>query len=126
MSILDYPYSAWRTFGATALIALCSACGGGSSSTPPPPPPPPPAVAPSISTQPAGLTVSAGSAATFTVAATGTAPLSYQWKRNGADIAGATAASYTLPAALLSDTRSKWSVAVTNSAGTVASVPGPR
>src|SRR5215471_6940201 len=46
------------------------------------------AVAPAITTQPATQTVTAGQTATFTVTATGTAPLSYQWQKNGADIAG--------------------------------------
>src|SRR5205085_1156291 len=39
-------------------------------------------VAPTITTQPASQTVSTGQTATFTVAATGTAPLSYQWHKN--------------------------------------------
>src|SRR5439155_16624316 len=56
------------------------------------------AVAPAITTQPASQTVTAGQTGTFTVAATGTAPLSYQWQKNGASLAGATAASYTTPA----------------------------
>ncbi|MGH7887496.1 MAG: G8 domain-containing protein, partial [Candidatus Binatia bacterium] len=60
-----------------------------------PPPPPPPATAPSITTQPASRTVSVGQTATFNVVASGTAPLSYQWQKSGANIAGATAASYT-------------------------------
>src|SRR2546426_5689650 len=50
-------------------------------------------VAPTISTQPVNQTVTAGQTATFTVVATGTAPLAYQWQKNGANIAGATAAS---------------------------------
>ncbi len=103
-----------RALSIAALLALCSACGGGSSSGAP-------MLAPAISTQPASVTVSAGSGATFTVAATGSAPLSYQWKRNGADIAGATSPSYTIPSALLSDTRSKWRVELRNSAGTATS-----
>ena len=50
-----------------------------------------------ITTQPASQTVTAGQTATFSVTATGTAPLSYQWKKNGAAISGATASSYTTP-----------------------------
>src|SRR6266853_1326030 len=41
---------------------------------------------PSITTQPASQTITAGQAATFTVTATGAAPLSYQWKKNGTAI----------------------------------------
>src|SRR5215470_12998351 len=52
-------------------------------------------VFPSITTQPASQTVTAGQTATFTVTATGTAPLSFQWQKNGLNIAGATSATYT-------------------------------
>lgn len=113
-STLDYSHIVTRAASAAALLALCTACGGGSNSGPPP-------QAPAISAQPASLTVGAGSAASFSVAVSGSAPLSYQWKRNGADIAGATSASYTLSAAQLADTRSKWSVTVSNAAGSTAS-----
>src|SRR5262249_30965202 len=49
-------------------------------------------VAPTIPTQPASVTVTAGQTGTFTVTANGTAPLSYQWQKNGMNISGATAA----------------------------------
>ena len=52
-------------------------------------------IPPSITTQPQGQSVSQGANATFTVAATGTTPLSYQWRLYGTNIAGATASSYT-------------------------------
>ena len=55
--------------------------------------------APSITTHPANQTVPAGGTATFTVAASGSPPLSYQWQRNGVDIPGATSASYSLASA---------------------------
>src|SRR5205807_4363891 len=55
-------------------------------------------VAPTITTQPASQTVSTGQKATFRVTAAGTAPLSYQWQRNGTAIGAATTASYTTPA----------------------------
>src|SRR5207245_2355696 len=55
-------------------------------------------VAPTITTQPGNQTVTAGQTATFTVTASGTAPLSYQWQKNAVNIAGATARSYTTPA----------------------------
>src|SRR5205807_4300972 len=47
------------------------------------------AVAPSITTQPASQTVTAGQTAAFTVVASGTAPLIYQWMKGGAAILGA-------------------------------------
>jgi subtilisin family serine protease len=51
---------------------------------------------PSIVDQPRSLSVVAGAAATFTVTAQGGAPLGYQWRRNGFEVPGATAASLTL------------------------------
>jgi hypothetical protein len=78
-------------------------------------------VAPTISTQPANQTVLAGATATFSVTATGTAPLTYQWKKGGTAIAGATSASYTTPATVVGDSGASFTVTVTNSAGTVTS-----
>src|SRR5271155_3281632 len=78
-------------------------------------------VAPSISTQPASVTVTAGQTATFTVVASGTAPLTYQWQQNGAAISGATASSYTTPATTTADNGSTFVVVVTNSAGNATS-----
>ena len=48
--------------------------------------------APTISSHPANLTVAAGQSASFTVTASGTAPLQYQWQRNGVNIANANVA----------------------------------
>jgi hypothetical protein len=79
------------------------------------------AVAPTITAQPANQTVTVGQTASFTVIAGGTAPLSYQWQKNGANIAGATASSYTTPATATTDSGSTFRVIVTNTAGTVTS-----
>src|SRR5256885_4435682 len=79
------------------------------------------AVAPTITTQPANQTVTAGQTATFAVVAAGTAPLGYQWQKNGVNITGATSASYTTPATTTADSGSTFRVVVTNSAGTVTS-----
>src|SRR5438132_3594824 len=78
-------------------------------------------VAPAITTQPASQTVTAGQRATFTVTATGTAPLSYQWQKNGTTIGGATAASYTTPATTAADNGDQFTVVVSNAAGSVTS-----
>ena len=78
-------------------------------------------VKPVISTQPEAQAVIAGQTATFSVVATGTAPLSYQWKKNGTDIPGATSSSYTTPATTMADKDAKYSVVVSNSAGSVTS-----
>src|SRR6266480_2497284 len=79
------------------------------------------AVAPTITTQPVNQTVTAGQTAIFTVVATGTAPLGYQWQKNGANIVGAISASYTTAATTTSDSGAKFDVVVSNSAGTVTS-----
>jgi glucose/arabinose dehydrogenase len=79
--------------------------------------------APAITTEPSNTTVSVGQPATFTVAASGSAPLSYQWQRNGVNVAGATAASYTLAAAQLSDSNAAFRCVVTNSFGSATSNP---
>jgi hypothetical protein len=78
-------------------------------------------VAPTITTQPASQTVTAGQSATFSVVATGTAPLSYQWQKNSGNISGATSASYTTPATAASDSGSTFDVVVSNSTGSVTS-----
>jgi Cep192 domain 4/Immunoglobulin domain len=78
-------------------------------------------VAASIKTQPASRTVTDGQTATFSVAATGTAPLGYQWKKNGAAISGATSSAYTTPATTASDNGAQFTVSVSNSAGSVTS-----
>ncbi|MGH7602865.1 MAG: Ig-like domain-containing protein, partial [Gemmatimonadaceae bacterium] len=77
--------------------------------------------APSITTQPAGTTVTPGQAAAFSVAATGTAPLSYQWKKNGAAITGATASSYSTPVTTSADNGAQFTAVVSNSAGSATS-----
>ena len=79
------------------------------------------AVAPSITSQPSSQTVTAGQTATFAVGATGTAPMSYQWKKNGTNISGATSSSYTTPATATTDSGSTFSVSISNSAGSVTS-----
>jgi hypothetical protein len=79
------------------------------------------AVAPSITAQPANATVAAGQAATFSVTANGTSPLSYQWTRNGASISGATSRSYTTPATASTDNGSTFAVTVTNSVSSASS-----
>ena len=78
-------------------------------------------VAPNITQQPSNKTTINGSTATFSVVASGTAPLSYQWMLNGAIISGATGQSYTTPIVTLSDSGTKYSVRVWNDHGSVTS-----
>lgn len=98
-------------------MGLLQACGDGDS---PPPPGPPEARAPTISTAPADLSVDDGQGAGFSVVAEGDAPLQYQWRRDGTDIAGATSNNYSFVAAY-GDTGAKLSVQVRNGAGAVTS-----
>ncbi|KPQ45106.1 MAG: Carbohydrate binding domain protein, partial [Candidatus Methanoperedens nitroreducens] len=78
-------------------------------------------VSPTIVTQPASKTITVGQTAIFSVAATGTAPLTYQWQKNGTNIPGATGASYTTPAITLSDNGARFRVLVSNAWGSVNS-----
>ncbi len=78
---------------------------------------PPPNAA--ITLQPVGHTVNPGASVVLSVAATGST-LSYQWKKGGVDIAGATGATYTIAAAAETDEGS-YSVVVGNSLGSVTS-----
>jgi glucose/arabinose dehydrogenase len=77
--------------------------------------------APQITSQPQALRVAVGQPATFTVGASGAAPLAYQWQRNGVAIAGATAATYTLASAAAADSGAAFRAVVTNSAGSATS-----
>jgi hypothetical protein len=78
-------------------------------------------VAPSITAQPANQSVTVGQTTTFSVVATGTAPLSYQWQKNNANISGAISASYTTPATVSGDNGATFRVMVTNSVTTITS-----
>lgn len=78
------------------------------------------AVAPTITTPPQSVTAPAGQSALFSVTAAGSAPLSYQWRKNGSPLAGATAATLTLASIQPADA-GNYSVVVTNSAGTMTS-----
>jgi len=79
------------------------------------------AVKPSITQQPSNQSVTVGQTATFSVVATGTAPLSYQWQKGTTPITGATSASYTTPPTAMSDSSSQFRVVVTNLAGNATS-----
>lgn len=76
--------------------------------------------APVITTQPQSISVAEGSPASFTVTASGSQPLSYQWRKNTNNISGATNSTYTIPAPTTND-EGNYSVVVTNSAGSATS-----
>ena len=75
-------------------------------------------VAPKINVQPVAQSVMVGQPVTFTVTASGTPPLVYQWQRNGTPIANAMESSFTIPITRLLDDSSLFSVVVSNGAGT--------
>jgi hypothetical protein len=77
--------------------------------------------APAIATQPASASVAPGQTATFSVTAGGTAPLTYQWQKNAANITGATLVSYTTPATTSADNGEQYRVVVSNATGTATS-----
>lgn len=76
---------------------------------------------PAIAAQPTGLTNYTGTPATFTVSATGTPPLAFQWRKNGAAISNATNFTHNLPAILPVDAGG-YDVVITNSFGSVTSL----
>lgn len=88
--------------------------------------------APGISQQPANTGVVAGQTATFSITASGAAPLQYQWQLKVAssgfvtflDIAGATSRTYTTAATVLTDSGNQYRCVVTNQAGSATSNPG--
>jgi glucose/arabinose dehydrogenase len=79
-----------------------------------------PTIAPSIIQQPTSLSVSVGQSATFSVTASGTAPLAYQWQKNGVNITNAIQSTYTISSAQLSD-GGNFQVVVSNSVSSVTS-----
>ena len=116
-----------RAVALGAIVLLLAGCNGSSStdttgsaststSTPT-------ATAPVITIQLTSQALTAGQPATFTVAAAGTAPLTYQWEKNGALISGATASSYSTGPTTASDNGVAFTVTVSNSAGATKSSP---
>lgn len=99
--------------GLSLALAL-TACGGGGSDTPAPSP-----VPAGIQTHPASTAANAGQPVTFSVTAQGSG-LSYQWQRDGTDVAGATSSTFTLTPTLADD-GSRWTVIVKSASGTLAS-----
>ena len=84
----------------------------------------PPNTKPFITLQPAAATNFIGLPATFSVAASGSWPLSYQWKRNGVAIPNATDALYVDPAVAPGDA-GNYTVQISNGAGSITSAAAP-
>ena len=102
------------TTSVTTSVALSATNAGGTGTatlaiTVLPPPP-------SISTQQGTQAVTSGQSATFSINATGSGTLTYQWYKNSAAIPGATSASYTIPETTAGDAAT-YSVTVTDQYG---------
>jgi Ig-like domain CHU_C associated len=104
-----------RSFLTVAALMSLVACGGSGSSTPS-------NQAPTITTQPAGATISKGQTANLSVTATGTSPLSYQWYQGSSGDTstpvGTNSSSYASPP--LNSSTDYW-VNVSNSGGSAGS-----
>jgi pectin methylesterase-like acyl-CoA thioesterase len=83
-----------------------------------------PKLPPMITAKPVAVAVDAGQRATFSVAAVAVPRPTFQWRKDGMDIGGATAATYEIAAAGADDAGS-YAVVVSNGAGTITSVPVP-
>jgi subtilisin family serine protease len=77
--------------------------------------------APGISSQPAAQSVMEGQPASFNVLGMGMPPLTYQWRKNGAAISGATSPGYTTPATAITDNGAIYTATVSNSQGSITS-----
>ena len=109
-----FPRFLWALFA--CLLLSLTGCGGGSDSTTST------GTAPTLTTQPTSQTAALGSSASFSVAATttGSDTLTYQWRKAGTAISGATAATYTIATVAATDA-GDYDVLVSNSAGSVSS-----
>lgn len=98
-----------RGFVCFALALGLAGCGGGDGDAASA------GSAPVITAQPQSVTISSSGVTTLRVAATGSGALSYQWRRGGAAISGATFSSYT------TSTAGSYAVVVSNAYGSVTS-----
>jgi hypothetical protein len=78
-------------------------------------------MAPSITTQPMSQSVIAGQMANFSVATHGSAPLMYQWMKNGVAISGANSSNYSTPVTTITDNGAQFTLSVSNGSGVVTS-----
>ncbi len=130
-AVLDLPAVTMEDDGAKFTVEVSNAHGSATSEaatltvTAPAPPaggePEPEPVAPSILVHPASITVAAGASARFSVAAEGSAPLSYQWLRDGTPIPGAVTAVFEIDETALDDDGAKFRVRVSNAVGSLDS-----
>lgn len=110
-----------RQCALACLMAGLAACNSSSEPEDPAPDAPTAAEAPQITAAPQAAAVVTGQSAQFTVQASGTAPLHYQWLRDGEAVVGATGTTLTLPAVQMGDSGAAISVRIGNAAGSVTS-----
>ncbi|HTH49229.1 MAG TPA: immunoglobulin domain-containing protein, partial [Candidatus Limnocylindria bacterium] len=79
-------------------------------------------VAPNVTGDPASQTVNPGDPVSFSVTATGTGPLGYQWRKGGQALSGKTAATLTIASCVAGDAGG-YDCVVSNLAGTATSNP---
>jgi len=108
----------WLVVPLAVLIVCLSACSGGTSSGSNPGPGND--TAPSISSQPMSQAVFLGASATFSVAATGTAPLTYQWQMNSQDV-GTNSSTYSTGPTTAAENNAMIQVIVSNAFGNTPS-----
>jgi hypothetical protein len=80
-------------------------------------------LAPTITKQPSDAIVSEGQSVSFSVAASGTAPITFQWYKNGETIPGAIDSVYKIASVGVSDNGTNFTVTISNSEGNVTSLP---
>jgi hypothetical protein len=112
--VLDRPRRIWAHRSFFPFILALGVVLNGCSTGPP---------SPSISQQPISQFVTVGQSATFSVAATGTPPLKYQWHRNGIDVSDATSSTLTVSNSALTDDGAQFNAVVSNAQGSVNSSP---
>ena len=105
----EYSYSSWLTTPAQAKIDVLAGAGPDYGTA-----------APSIVTQPQSVTATVGDNVSFSVAATGAPAPTYQWKKGGTNISGATSSTYNISNVQLTDA-GNFTVVVTNASGSVTS-----
>ena len=112
-----------RSQGIVLLAALLvgmgvflGSCGSSSNSTTSAPP----NSAPTITSQPVSQTVTAGQPATFSVIATGSAPLTYQWSMNGGTV-GTNSNTFSISQTTTTENQAQINVKISNAAGSVTS-----
>ena len=110
--LLDEPSIYNRALSSNEIAAIYNAGSGGKC--------PPIATQPAIATQPTNQTVTVGGTAIFSVVASGTLPLSYQWNFNGTNIVGATNTTLMLTNVQMSQA-GNYTVLVTNAYGSILS-----